>query len=49
MQNDEVTHDEHSVSDLMLADTSAEDDHARFFRHTRSFVESSNILYDVEY
>lgn len=49
MEDNQATHDEHSVSDLVLADTSTEDDHSRFFRHTRSFVEGSDVLYDVEY
>ena len=43
------THNEHSIGYLMLAHATTKNDHARFLRSPRQFIESADIAYNVHY
>lgn len=42
------THEEHRVGDLMLADSSAEDDHASLLALDGEIIETSNVGDDID-
>lgn len=41
------TYDEHCICNLVLADTTAQDDHTRFARLSRKLIQVADVLYNV--